>query len=201
MGLLRNKINEQIKSSGSKSSARSTAEAWYAKSLSAFRNKEVVKGGPLRFTPGKIYVFRYDTPKTAEYLAWWDRNPIVLALDPAGQNDCGINLNLLPIELKEQMLDGIYTQLQGRIKTQMTRAKEDAVAQGGLRLTYGAAKKYLDQYGFGFAVRQYVPSLKTKQAVVSYENWHQIALCDFIDLEGASIASIRRQFNDYRKNR
>lgn len=201
MGVLRKKINEQVKEAGSKSAARTNAEAWYAKALNNFRNKSISKGGSLRFVPGKIYVFRYDTPKTEDYLAWWDRNPIVLALDPAGQNDCGINLNLLPTEVKEQMLDGIYDKLQGQINTQLTRAADNAQAQGGLTLNYSSAKAYLDQFGFGFAVRQYIPTLKQKQAVVSYENWHLISLCDFIDLEGASIPSIRRQFSDYNKKR
>lgn len=201
MGLLRKKINEKIKETGSKSAARKSAEAWYMKALGAFRNKEVVRGGTLRFVPGKIYVFRYDSPKTAEFLAWWDRNPIVLALDPVNGNDCGINLNLLPIEIKEQMLDAIYDTLQGQIKTQTTRAEKNAEAQGSLALNYAQAKKYLDRFGFGFAVRQYIPQLKTKQAIVSYENWHLITLCDFIELEGASVASIRKQFNDYNKKR
>jgi len=199
MGEIRSKIAKYSKENGGKVVARKKAEMWYAKALKSFRDKSVTAPKTLPFIPGKIYVFRYDNPKTQQYLAWWDRNPIVLALDPVGQNDCGINLNLLPVEIKEQMLDDIYTKLAGKIKTETTRAKDNAEAQGRLPMTYEGAKRYLDRYGFGFAVRQYIPTLKRKQAVVSYENWHMIALCDFIELEGASIASIQRQFRDYNK--
>ena len=199
MGEIRSKIAKYSKENGGKAMAQKKAATWYTKALNSFRDKSVTSPKTLPFIPGKIYVFRYDNPKTQQYLAWWDRNPIVLALDPVGQNDCGINLNLIPVEIKEQMLDDIYTKLAGTIKTETTRAKDNAEAQGRLPMTYESAKRYLDRYGFGFAVRQYVPTLKKKQAVVSYENWHMIALCDFIELEGASIASIQRQFKDYNK--
>jgi hypothetical protein len=49
------------------------------------------------FEPGKIYVFEYKKPKHIDRIAWFDANPVVLALDPTDfGNDCGINLNLLP---------------------------------------------------------------------------------------------------------
>jgi hypothetical protein len=199
MGEIKSKIAKYSKDNGGKTAARKAAEVWYNKALNSFRDKSVAKSKTLPFIPGKIYVFRYDNPKTEQYLAWWDRNPVVLALDPVAGNDCGINLNLLPVEIKEKLLDDIYTRLSGSIKTLTTRAKDDANAQGRLQMTYTGAKSYLDRYGFGFAVRQYIPMLKRKQAVVSYENWHLIALCDFIELEGASLASIQRQFRDYNK--
>jgi hypothetical protein len=149
--------------------------------------------------PGKIYVFRYDTPKTIQTLDWWDRNPIVLALDPVEGNDCGINLNLLSVELKEQLLDMVYDRLQSEIKSQTNRAPKNAQAQSRLSMSYAGAKRMLDRYGFGFAVRQYIPQLKASQSVVAYENWAQIALCDFIELEGATVQQIRRQFANYRR--
>ena len=105
MGAIKTQIKALVKTHGSKSNARKEAEAWYASSLKSFRNKEVVKSTILRFRPGKIYVFRYDTPKTEETLEWWDRSPVVLALDPYKGNDVGINLNLLPIAVKEFILD------------------------------------------------------------------------------------------------
>jgi len=199
MGDIKQNIKSDIKTYGSKARARQEAEKWYSDALNNFRDGSVQKIGPSRFMSGKIYVFRYDTPKTREELEWWDRNPIVLALDPAGKNDCGINLNLLPISIKEQMLDDLYNRMSGQIQTRTTRAALKADLQAPLTLSYDAAKRYLDRFGFGFAVRQYIPALKTKQAVVSYENWHKIALCDFIQLEGSSVQRIRRQFSSYFK--
>lgn len=199
MGTIRNKIKEQIKLHGSRTKAESEAADWYKKSLKSFRNNEVTKR-PGIFIPGKIYVFRYDTPVT-ENLEWWDKNPIVLALNSENKNDLGINLNLLPVEIKETLLDDIHTTLMGQIKTATTRAADDAGNQAGLEFTYKGAKKYLDKYGFGFAIRQYIPGLKQKQAVVSYENWSKIALCDFIELEGISVNAIRKLHAKYYNNK
>ena len=56
-------------------------------------------------------------------------------------------------------------------------------------------KSYLKNYGFDFAIRQYIPARKNNQAVVSYNRWPEIALCDFIELNGANVAQIRRLFN------
>ena len=58
-------------------------------------------------------------------------------------------------------------------------------------------KMFLERYGFGFAVRQYIPSRKRKQTVVSYHSWPKIALCDFAALEGASYADIVRLHAQY----
>lgn len=199
MGDIKNNIKNAIKESGSKARARVEAERWYGESLKNFQDESVTYRTATKFMPGKIYVFRYDRPKTINELDWWDRNPIVLALDSVNGNDCGINLNLLPIKIREQLLDDIYTRMAGQINTRTTRAQFKADLQAPLKLTYKGAKNYLDRYGFGFAIRQYVPQLKNKQAVVSYENWWRIALCDFIQLEGASVQQIRRQFSSYFK--
>lgn len=199
MGNIKKDIASLIKTHGSKANAKKESELWYTKSLMAFRNKSVAKK-PGMFTPGKIYVFRYDDPITPD-LEWWDRNPIVLALDPYKGNDVGINLNLLPANVKETLLDDIHTTLMGQIKTNTGRAPENAAAQPGLRFTYKGAKQYLDRYGFGFAVRQYIPSRKTRQAVIAYEHWSKIALCDFIELEGISINRLRAMFRKYYNNK
>ena len=78
------------------SRAKSAAEAWFEDSKKSIR-EGAVQSTARRFRPGQVYVFRYDDPK---YATEWDRNPCVLALDPSGNNDCGINLNLLPPNIK-----------------------------------------------------------------------------------------------------
>jgi hypothetical protein len=200
MGLIKKEIKVAIKLAGSKMEARKQAMEWYTKSLKDFNAKDVVKR-PNRFTPGKIYVFRYDTPKYEKELPWWDRNPVVLALDPVDGNDCGINLNLLPVYVKETLLDDVHTRLNGQIKTAITRGGGNALNQRGLSLSYKGAKAYLDRYGFGFAVRQYIPSLKRKQAIVNYENWTNIILCEFAELEGVPPGRVKYLFRKYYNNK
>jgi len=80
-------------------------------------------------------------------------------------------------------------------------AADNAIIQRGIRLEYKGAKKFLKQYGFDFAIRQYIPQLKSNQKVVSYENWARIALCDFLELEGITISELKAQFRNHLKNK
>lgn len=199
MGQIKKDIRELSKAAGSKSRARKEAEDWFTETNKKRANKEVQSIGT-RFEPGKIYVFEYKTPKTLETLEWWDKHPVVLALDRYDRNDVGINLNLLPIEVKEEMLDMLYDRLAGQIKSNSTGAKaKNASTQRPLNFTYKGAIQYLKRYGYDFAIRQYIPNLKTKQAVVSYENWAKIALCDFVDLEGITLNEMKKRFKQHLK--
>ena len=192
MGKIKKDIKELIKESKGKRKARKDAEDWYQNGKRSSAEKSVQsKGG--RFQPGKIYVFRY-TPKYANELMWYDSNPVVLALDPDGNNDVGINLNLLPINIKEGLLDRVYSVFENEISRKTVGGnKNDASNQGSLSLNWQEAKSFLASYRF--AVRQYIPNRKVGQAVVSYENWAKIVLCNFADLNGTSY---NRLFNEFR---
>ncbi len=183
-------IRELIKQSGGKAKAKSDAQDWFETSKKSIR-EGAVQNTATRMQPGKVYVFRYDDPK---YATEWDRNPCVLALDPAGGNDCGINLNLIPPQVKEELLDVVYERFQAFIKGQ---DKKKAKFQAPLSLTYDGAKNFLGRFGFDFAIRQYIPSRKSQQAVVAYEHWPRIALCDFTELEGMSIGAIKAMFRNH----
>ena len=190
MGEIKKGIRLLARESGGKTRAKSDAMDWFETSRKGIRETAVQKTAR-RFRPGQVYVFRYDDPKYAE---WWDRNPCVLALDPANNNDCGINLNLLPPNVKEELLDVVYERYQGYLKGQTNKP---AKAQGQLSLSYDGAKNFLSKFGFDFAIRQYIPSRKAQQAVVSYEHWSRIALCDFLELEGKTIGAIRALFRNH----
>lgn len=193
MGYVKREIKRLIKEAGSKSRARSEAEDWYNEAVRSRGIKEATRIRT-RFQPGKIYVFEYD-PIT-ENLPWFDQNPVVLALERVDGNDLGINLNLLPVRLKEQLMDDLYDRMEGQINNASTGNKNrNATAQSPLRITYDGMKSYLRRYGYDFAIRQYKPNRKRRQAVVSYQNWPQIALCDFITLNGATVRSIRLLFS------
>ena len=200
MGKIKKDIRELTKSAGSKSAARKEAESWFLKGKKNSKDK-LVAATAEKFMPGKIYVFEYKKPKGMETLEWWDMAPVVLALDesPTG-NDCGINLNLLPIQVKEELLDFVYEKMQGQIKSNSSGKSElDAKRQGLLKLTYKGAKLFLNKYGYDFAIRQYIQNLKSKQAVVSYENWARIVLCDFMDLQGINPNILKEQFRKHLK--
>lgn len=192
MGYVKKKIKELIKEAGSRKMARRNAEKWFEES-SKSRSLNEVQQTRSRFEPGKIYVFDYK-PIT-ENLPWFDANPVVLAIEHKGENDLGINLNLLPVDFKEQLLDDLYNRLEGQINNQTTGSRYyDANRQGALRITYDGIKAYLKKDGYDFAIRQYIPNGKSRQSVVSYTKWPDIALCDFIELNGTTVANIRRLF-------
>lgn len=197
MGYVKDKIKELIKEAGSRKKARSVAERWFDES-SKSRTLNEVQQTRNRFEPGKIYVFDYK-PVT-ENLPWFDANPVVLAIEHKGENDLGINLNLLPVNFKEQLLEDLYNRMEGQIKNATSgKRSENANRQAPLRITYDGIKAYLKKDGYDFAIRQYIPNLKTKQAVVSYENWAKIALCDFVDLEGITLNEMKKRFKQHLK--
>jgi hypothetical protein len=196
MGKIKKDIKQLSKEAGGKTRARREAETWFYASSKDIREGSVMNRSG-RFRTGMIHVFRYDNPKHEATLPWWDRNPVVLALDPVESNDFGINLNLLPVAFKEDMLDLIYERMSGQIQSKTGAGM--ANTQGQLPLTYQGAKSFLDRFGLGFAIRQYIPSRKFNQKIVNYENWARIALCDFIELNGATIGQIRYQFRNHLK--
>lgn len=192
MGYVKDKIKELIKEAGSRKKARSVAERWFDES-SKSRTLNEVQQTRNRFEPGKIYVFDYK-PVT-ENLPWFDANPVVLAIEHKGENDLGINLNLLPVNFKEQLLEDLYNRMEGQIKNATSgKRSENANRQAPLRITYDGIKAYLKKDGYDFAIRQYIPNGKSRQSVISYTRWPDIALCDFIELNGTTIANIRRLF-------
>ena len=193
MGKVREDIKELIKEAKSKTRAKRAAENWYktGKKTSAEKSVQPIGG---RFQPGKVYIFRY-TPKYAKELPWYDANPVVLALDTDGNNDVGINVNLLPSDVKETLLDRVYSTFENEIKRESIGGrKNDARRQSQLSITWEEAKGFLATYKF--AIRQYIPGRKVGQAVVSYENWAKVALCDFADLNGTTYIQLVNEFRN-----
>lgn len=192
MGQVKNDIQKLIKEQGSLSAAKSFSEKWFEKG----RNTVNEKGASFtskRFFPGKIYVFRYSP--ISKTLPWYDKNPVVLALDPAGLNDVGINLNLLPNKVKEDLLDKVYGMFSAEIKNNTKGgAANNVERQKHLSMTWENMKGFMKGPGYDFALRQYKVGGKSGQAYVSYENWAKIALCDFADLQGTSYSELERLF-------
>jgi hypothetical protein len=199
MGYVKSEISKLVKESKGKKLARSSAEEWFEKALKSRKDK-TVDTVRFPFQPGKIYVFDYQDPLNKETLQWWDKNPVVLALRGIDkETDCGINLNLLPVKFKEDFLDAFYTMHFNTIKSASTGSKKnDAFKQLPImHLDYENVKKFLDKFGFGFAIRRYKINRKKNQSVVSYESWPKIALCNFIELNGATVMGIRSIFMQY----
>jgi len=209
MGVIKDEINELYKMHGSKTKAIKEAQGWFQRGSAKLRDNTIVSSRS-SFKPGMIYVFRYEKPKYLEELPWWDKHPVVLALDPTDQkNDLGINLNLLPNEVRVELLDAIYTQVKPFIESQRRGStSENAKVQGPIpNFTYDGAKNFLERFGYDFAIRQYIPNLKSKQQVIAYERWSYIALCNLLDPETNNSAlvinerNLKKMFDEHRKNK
>lgn len=207
MGYVKERIKELIKEHGGKIKATKACMDWFEEGINSKEVKEA-KLTRNRFEPGKIYVFEY-LPKYEKELPWFDQNPVVLAIEQVDKNDFGVNLNLLPIPVKERLLDDLFTKMNIKVNKESNTLFEilgisspegsDALREKPLKITYEGMKKYLEQFGYDFALRQYIPSRKKDQAVVSYSKWPEIALCDFVTLNGTTIMKLRLQFNAYFK--
>jgi hypothetical protein len=199
---LKKQIEYLVKAAGGKKLARVESNQWFEDGLKSRKIKDV-EFTPKPFSPGKIYVFDYKTPLGKNDLEWFDTKPTVLALYPIDKTtDCGINLNLLPIKVKEQVLDAFYHAYHAKIENSTTGIKKsDALLQRPITFRYEEVKKFLDVFGFGFAIRRYKTNLKKNQAVVSYESWARIVLCDFIKIYGSTIFVVRKMFAEYNINR
>ncbi len=196
MGYVKKRIDELSKQHGGKIKASRFCEDWFEEGKN---NRKVAEAQVTRtrFEAGKIYVFGYK-PKYENELPWFDENPIVLAIESVGGNDFGVNLNLLPVPVKEKLLDDLYTKMNLTAKHSGNNGS-DALREKPLRINYQGMKKYLETYGCDFALRQYIPARKINQAVVSYSKWPEIALCDFMELNGTNMMEIRVLFRDYLK--
>lgn len=209
MSTLKDQIKELYKMHGGEKKAMAEAESWFISASKKLRDTTVV-GTTKPFKPGMIYVFKYTKPKLMEELPWWDKNPVVLALNPTdAKNDLGINLNLLPFNVRIEMLDAIYTQMKPFIESQKNgRTAEKAKAQGPMpNFTYDGAKKFLEKHGYEFAIRQYIPKLKSSQKVVAYEKWAYLAICNLLDpgfsgsTQTINERVLKKQFDQYKQSK
>jgi len=208
MGYIKQRIAELSKEFGGKVKASIACMEWFEAGVKSKTTNEA-KMTRTRFQPGKIYVFKYD-PKYKEQLPWFDQNPVVFAIEQVNNNDLGINLNLLPVPYKEKLLDELFTKMNIKVDKKETdiiseilglenSSGVDALKEKPLRITYEGIKAYLEKDGYEFALRQYIPSRKKDQAVVSYSKWPEIALCDFFHFKNTNIMAVRLMFRDYLK--
>jgi len=91
------------------------AEKWYRKQLNENKKqatedrkekqRKSVKShrvsGP---KPGRMYQFGYNA-KTAKYLPYWDKYPLMICLGVSGQHILGINLHYIPPKQRGEFLD------------------------------------------------------------------------------------------------
>ena len=161
--------------------------------------------------PGKIYVFKYDA-KYKKELDYWDKHPIVLVFGmadgPNGKTAVGVNLSWYPPGARKFMVEKIQKMYKSAYDGAKKKKPNQAIDQPPVFLDLYAVKTALDDFGFSFALRQYLPKqIRTPKVCICYEDWDKAIKLDtpriFPELQvntpGYNLKGIYESFKDYIK--
>lgn len=181
---------------------------WFLKKLKDDSATDVAQSKDPFFTPGKIYVFKYK-PLYAEKYAFWDEHPVVLSLGkmPAakGQMNVGLNLSWFPPKVRVYMMNKIKEMYHRDMEETIKKYPMDATRQKAIPLDLYRVKLALDQMGFSWAIRNYLPSqIESPSVVMAYEHWHKMPKFDipnvFPEIKGkANLFTFYKEFEEYVK--
>ena len=185
------------------------AYKWLLEKMEDKRQTEVESHKDPFLEPGKIYVFKYD-PMYKEKYAYYDKHPIVLMLGkmPAAQGamNVGINISWYPPKARKYIVNTIRKLYAPMYEAAITKAPKKAKKQKPVVMDLLALKTALDQFGFSFAIRSYLPSqIKSPAVCISYENWDKAIRLDqpkiFPEVQGGlPLQQIYKDFEMYVKH-
>lgn len=149
--------------------------------------------------PGKIYSFTHSTElipnKSIKYV---DKRPVILSLGRIKIDDfvyeAGINLNIIPPQIKMIILDKIYISYKNQIEINEKGILEGRNNSKGLPLSYDIAKKILDKTGFETAFFVYDRRKMKGIKIFDYVDWVTIISLDTKAIVGLPLNKI---FNEY----
>jgi hypothetical protein len=186
--------NEEIKN----------AYKWFIDKLKDEKQKEITKFNEPYLQPGKIYIFKYEPDPTQH--PYYDKHPIVLALGKMkakeGMMNVGINLSWYPPSARKFIVDQIRKMYKPMIDKEIQKFPLDSLKQKSFEMDLYALKERLDQFGFSWAIRNYLPSrMKDPRVVVAYEHWDKVIKMDqpriFPELNGSKIKSLQEIYKEF----
>lgn len=180
MALFKNIVNRDVKDYNTPYNAGKAYYEWYNTARDDRKDTSVERVNLEYFTPGKLYHFRY-TPIHKETLPWYDKYPLILSLGQKHYTnvilETGINLNLLPYDVKIFFLDKVYNDNKSLILEEIShRNLGQAKRQRSLNITYESLGSIVDSLYLRFAVRTYYKIKMRASYVISYENWTRMIL-------------------------
>jgi hypothetical protein len=179
-------LNLQIKSSdgGEKEQIITAKNAyeWFLNESKDIHSKRVELTIDPRLLPGKIYVFRYKA-KYKNILDYWDKHPIVLVLGnimgAKGKLVLGINISWYPPSARKYIVEKIREIYSQKYKESILKKGFQANSQSPVYMDLYNLKTVLDQFGFSFAIRTYIPDLIiSPKYCICYEDWDKAILLD-----------------------
>lgn len=152
--------------------------------------------------PGTLCIFDYDTPKTEDKLEYWDRNPLVLVLQPFYTKEekiviQGINMHLLPPNIRRLVLYQCFYMYKTEYTAQLFTDK--AALQ--VNIEWQIVKKQLDKFAADFAYRRYISSLMKNVIEFNQEDWIFAIQIPSRAYEKTSIQDLERRWKEHVKKR
>jgi hypothetical protein len=180
------------------------AYKWFIDKLKDTKQTELAQSNDPYFLPGKIYVFKYEPDKNKH--PFYDKHPIALMLGkmPAkeGMMNVCINLSWYPPKARKFIVDEIRKAYAPMIDKEIKRSPLNAKKQASFPIDLYALKERLDQFGFSWAIRTYLPSrIKAPAVVVAYEHWDKVIKMDqpriFPEIQGSKIKPLVEIYKEF----
>ena len=173
------------------------AVTWYRKTYQNNPDKWVKKR---LMQPGCLYLFDYETPKYADTLDFWDKNPLVLCLTPFITKDekiriLGINLHLLPPKIRHLVIYQVFLMYKGAYTSQLFSDKGSTQ----VNVRWQDVKKQLDKFACSFALRMYIPSLQKNIVEFNQEDWKYAAYIPSAAYSKTNVADLEKRWKEYVK--
>ena len=206
MGVFKTSVRNIVKTRHGRKLAAKDISEWYN---GAYADKKDLSVFALRITDkmqlGKMYRFVY-TPLNKENLNWYDRNPLILFVGrfefSDSKMDCGINLNLLPFEVRVFLMDKIFTLFKRKILPQISgRLANNAKKQRPLNIAFEDINRIVKKLFISYAVRFYAPKKRRQTAVISYEHWSKMMLLEIYKFKKTNPNKVYKGYYKFVKKR
>jgi hypothetical protein len=189
----------QQKSAAQLQSLTRESYAWLLKKISELRNTSQIPRGigaenfrkNKRFILGGLYHFYYD-PKGKDDLPYYDRFPLILALEKYPDGFLGLNLHYLPIKYRVAFLDKLLDYAILNADNEVKR----------LRVTYdilSASKRFKE---FRPCIKRYLNDhIKSKILTIEPQEWDVAVFLPTHLFKGAKPAEVwKESVDEIRKN-
>ena len=148
--------------------------------------------------PGTLCIFDYNDPLGKDTLAYWDRNPLVLVLQPYVTKDekirtRGINLHLLPPNIRKLVLWQAFYMYKSAYTAKLFN--DSSALQ--VNLEWKAIEKQLKKFGAGFAFRSYAPNKQVNIVEFNQEDWAKAVWIPSKKYQGTTLQKLEKEWREY----
>ena len=180
------------------------ALVWYDENYKSRTSKAVVKVPNNQYLrQGKLYRFAYVPIKSN--VPYYDANPLIIALGTqiykGSKMDLGLNLNLLPFDIKIRVLDKIFSNYKHVIENSINSNPDDAMKQKGTDISFDDLNHMFPKFNLSFAIRNYSKIGRFNTGVIAYENFLRIPFLESFKIRHKTIGYIHSQYYQSLKKR